>query len=100
MDPPYGTRITWTESEDSPLAGIPKFAFLFTIDQICGMIGSTPDSLAKQSFRMGIDSGKPALKKLKLININVDPGDPEWRVDYKEFRRWCQHVRVPVYRFD
>ena len=79
-------------------AGLPDLPFLFTLDQIGALCSMKPVEVSRVLFRQGVDFGEPGKKALNTINIGSND-EPMWRVDYKEFRRWCRSNKIPTYQW-
>lgn len=79
-------------------AGLPNLPFLFSLDQISALCDLTPGQIAEVVHRRGIDYGRRPTKKLEVFRMPV-PELAEWRVDYKEFRRWCRANSIPTYQW-
>lgn len=71
--------------------GLPPRAFLFTLDQIAGMIAITEASL-KQAYIYfeGRSTGRRSLDLMIAINIAPENERPVWRVSERELIRWLK----------
>jgi len=93
---PYGRRMKWDDHE--AFVGLPKFSFLFDIPQVCSLLSCTKKELETMCHRPGLDEGKPPKSDLQLLNLGTID-DPNWRVDYVEFKRFCTTHKIPIYSF-
>lgn len=80
--------------------GLPTKPFLYTLDQVAGLISVTEKTLKLQHvFFMGKDTGVPPTDRMKALNIRNDT-DPDWRISEKEFVRWLNHQGFHLYERD
>lgn len=72
--------------------GLPKRAFLFTLDQIAMMVGTPQVNLVKTSiYFYGLDQGtQPKDRMMARDILSGDPSGPDWRVAEPEFVRWMR----------
>lgn len=71
---------------------VPVRVFLYTLDQIGGMIGIAPDLLAKGFVYFDHRSiGVKRQWQMMARNIAGPDSDPEWRIADKEFIRWMRN---------
>jgi hypothetical protein len=73
--------------------GLPPVIFMYTLDQICGMISVEEDTLRqKYLYYIGRSSGRPQRHHMEAVNIAPDGEKAEWRVTLKQFVRWLKRM--------
>ena len=77
--------------------GLPPRLFLFTLDQIAGMLAISVDTLMRSYvYFEGRSTGARKTNLMIAINIAPDEEKPEWRVNDRELVRWA---RVKGFRY-
>lgn len=87
-----------TEVERAERVGLPPRPFLYTLDQISGMLSITVSNLMK-SYLYFENRSIGAQKKSMISTRNIAPPDdkPEWRVSEREFLRWMRYMGFKYY---
>lgn len=78
--------------------GLPPRPFLYTMDQIAGLLGMTEATLqTKYIYYQGRTQGIKPLGLMKAIDISEPNNRPDWRVLEQEFVRWLKYKKIRVY---
>lgn len=78
--------------------GLPVKTFLYTLDQIAGMLNMRQDDVMQQYIHFDNRSlGAPPSKAMRARNIARDEDTPDWRVTEGEFIRWLRLMKIRVY---
>ena len=73
--------------------GLPPLIFLFTMDQIAGMLGIDETQLKmKHIYFSGRSSGKLQRHQMYAVNISPEGQPAVWRVSQREFVRYLRAV--------
>lgn len=82
---------------DPQEVGLPPFIFLFTVDQIAGMLNIELSTLMVQYlYYAGRSSGRKASHQMDAVNIAPEDALPDWRVPAREFLQWCKRRNIKV----
>lgn len=85
---------------DPQAVGLPPVIFLFTIDQIAGMLNvEVPTVMTTYLYFVGRSSGRKDTIQMDAINIAPEDQAPDWRVPQREFLRWCTRRGIKVNQF-
>jgi hypothetical protein len=77
------------EEETKPPVFMPTLTFLYTLDQIAGMLGMTESYLNyNHIYFFGIMNGRKNKSQMIARNIAADDDKPDWRVSQQDFVRW------------
>lgn len=80
--------------------GLPVRPFLFTLDQIAGLLALEQGELEnKYIFFWGRSEGRLLANGDRIKAVNIAPKDqaPEWRVSEEDLLRWCLSKEIVVY---
>lgn len=78
--------------------GLPPRPFLYTLDQIAGLIQVTETTLAvKYIYFEGRSTGQKLGRHMLARNIALPTEDPEWRVAEMELLRWLRFKGFRIY---
>ena len=92
-----GRRYGLDRPAENEKVGLPIRPFLYTLDQIAGVINVKLDTLAKNYvYYEGRSTGGRYSALLVARNIAPDDMTPEWRVSDREFIRW---MRVKGFKY-
>lgn len=73
--------------------GLPPIIFLFTLDQVAGMLNIQEQTLRqKYLYYRGRSSGRPQRHHMEAVNISPSDEKSDWRVSMKEFVKWCRKM--------
>lgn len=79
------------ESGDAEKLGLPITSFLYTIDQICQLVGMDQEQALRTIFYFHNRSTGRQSQHTMLARDVAPPNDnPEWRVAEREFVRWLR----------
>lgn len=82
---------------DPQEVGLPPFVFLFTVDQIAGMLNVEERTVMLQYlYYAGRSSGRKASHQMDAVNIAPETANPDWRIPAREFLRWCTRRGIKV----
>lgn len=87
-----------TEHEERRQArvGLPPRPFLYTVDQIAGLLSITPGRVHASLHYDRRSVGKCPREKMLAHNIATEGRHPEWRIAERELVRW---LRVKGFRY-
>lgn len=87
-----------TEASRAEKIGLPPRPFLYTLDQISGMISIPLDTL-KRSYIYFENRSIGRQERTLIAARNIAPRDdaPEWRVSEREFIRWMRYMGYKYY---
>lgn len=80
--------------------GFPVRPFLFTLDQIAGMLALEQDELEENYiYFRGRSPGVFLANGDRMRAVNIAPKDkaPQWRVSEEEFFQWCVRKEIIAY---
>ena len=87
-----------TAEEARTEVGLPPVVFMFTIDQIAGMLNVGEDVIrARYLYYAERAVGNQHPDELYAVNIAPRDKPAEWRVSYKEFARYLRKKKVRIY---
>ena len=85
---------------DPQVVGLPPVIFLFTVDQIAGMLNVEVDTvMATYLYYVGRTTGRKQTHQMDAVNIAPADHIPDWRVPQREFLRWCTRRGIKVNQF-
>lgn len=75
--------------------GLPPQTFLYTLDQIAGMINISQHTLeATYVFFMARSLGRKRPDEMRAYNIAPEDKQPDWRIPQQEFIRWLRLKKI------
>lgn len=78
--------------------GLPPVVFLYTTDQIAGMLNISERALMeKYLYFMGRTSGMKQRHQMSAVNISPENERASWRVSAKELIRWLKRMGFKAY---
>lgn len=79
------------EDREAASVNLPPTSFLYTIDQICQLVGMDQTQAMRTIFYYHMRStGIHSPHLMMARNIAPPNADPEWRVAQREFVRWLK----------
>lgn len=80
--------------------GLPVRPFLFTLDQVAGLLSLSQGELENKYIHFwGRSEGRLLANGDRIKAVNIAPSDqaPEWRVSEEDLIRWCLAKDIVVY---
>lgn len=77
--------------------GLPFRPFLYTLDQIAGLLSMTDREIKRYVFFEGKSVGAHTPDKIYARSIAPIAERPDWRVTEVELLRWMRRLRFRVY---
>lgn len=78
-------------SDESVAVPVPIVTFLYTLDQIAGMVQMPLNKLRQTHIYFHLRStGRKQRHQLLACNIAADDKTPDWRVTHQDFVRWLK----------
>ena len=84
-------------TEDPRSVGLPVTTFLYTLDQVTGLLQLTAEQAKTAFFFEGRQVGARKKSHLVAINVAADDEVPVWRVSEHELVRWMRHKGFYAY---
>lgn len=76
---------------------LPPVTFFYTLDQVASMLNMSQENLKREYLYYHLrTTGMKLAHQMVALNIAGENMRPDWRVEMKEFVRWCRSRGVRI----